>query len=122
MKIHAVRGAISIIEDKERNIINETALLMEELTGKNRIAPKRIVSIQFTVTPDLITLNPAAALRKATEAYNKVPLFVAQEPVSKNSPSRMIRVLLTYYSGFRHKPKAVYLGEAANLRPDLALS
>lgn len=122
MKVRAVRGAVSVEEDSEENIIDETAALMRELTEQNRIKPVKIISIQFTVTADLTSLNPAAALRKATGLYNRVPLFVSQEPAAKNSPPRMIRVLLTYYSGFIHTPKAVYLGEAAKLRPDLALS
>jgi len=120
MKIYAVRGAVSVEKDEEEQIVHETASLMENLMKQNKLSAKKLVSIQFTITPDLQGLNPAAALRKATDIYNQVPLFVSQEPVSLNSPPRMIRILLTYYAGFMHKPQAVYLGDAAKLRPDLA--
>lgn len=119
MKVYAVRGAVSVDADEKENIIRETASLMKALSVKNKLSAKKMVSIQFTITPDLQSLNPAAALRKATDAYNRVPLFVAQEPMSQNSPPRMIRILLTYYAGRWHKPNAVYQGEAARLRPDL---
>ena len=84
---------------------------------ENDIEESDIVSIQFTTTPDLTKLNPAAALRRAGYASN-VPLFCSLEPVFENSLKYVIRCLILAYS--KEAGKSVYLNDAEVLRPDLA--
>ena len=91
-------------------------MLYSTILEKNDISETDIVSIQFTTTPDLTKLNPAAALRKSGYASD-VPLFCSLEPVFENSLKNVIRCLILAYS--QEKGKSVYLNGAEVLRPDL---
>jgi chorismate mutase len=76
-----------------------------------------MVSVIFTVTPDLDAAFPAAAARGI--GLSQVPLLCAREIAVPGSMERVIRVLLHYYAAFEDVPEHVYLGEAQNLRADL---
>jgi len=119
MSIKAVRGAVSVEKDTPENIKEAVNKMVYKLIDENVVSLKKIVTIHFSLTPDLHSMNPAAALRHGEKDFSTVPLFVAQEPVVQNSLPAIIRVLITYKQwGFR-KPRPVYLGEAEKLRPDL---
>ena len=117
MSIKAVRGAICIKKDKKEFIINSVNELITQLFQNNSLNSDNVVSIVFSVTKDLKSLNPAAALRK--NGYASIPLFCTQEPVCKGALKRVIRVLITYNS-LEKKSAPVYINGAEKLRPDLA--
>lgn len=119
MRVFGVRGAISAETDLPEEIVSKTTEMVSAVIRENAIPLKRIISIQFTITGDLQSLNPAAALRKGRGDLTQVPLFVAQEPVTSDSMVKMIRILLYFRAPFWHKNKPQYLGRAKNLRPDL---
>lgn len=115
IRLYAVRGAVCT-EDSPLEIEKSVKELFEKLYVLNSIKDENLVSIQFTITSDLKSLNPATALRKA--GFGKdVPLFCSQEPEIKGMLKKVIRVLITGY--FDSKPKAVYINGAEVLRPDL---
>lgn len=114
-RLYGIRGAICT-QDTVDDIVKNTSLLYSTILEKNKINETDIVSIQFTTTPDLTKLNPAAALRKSGYASD-VPLFCSLEPVFENSLKNVIRCLILAYS--QEKGKSVYLNGAEVLRPDL---
>jgi chorismate mutase len=95
-----------------------TRELLEAILAQNPdLTPEEIASAIFTVTDDLSAAYPARAARQI--GWVHTPLMCAREiPVP-----RCIRVLLLWNtdlppSAIRH----VYLGEAAQLRPDLSVA
>lgn len=115
-KLTGIRGASCIADDTPEAVQAAVTELFATLYEKNAIKEKNIVSIQFTLTPDIQSLNPAAALRRAGYAVS-CPLFCSQEPVIKGMLPRTVRVLITLYS--RKAAVPVYINGAERLRPDL---
>jgi chorismate mutase len=117
-KIRALRGAFRCRNEAE-DIILQTAALYDQLLLKNSLAEADIVSLIFSVTPDLDALNPAAALRRSGRG-GELALFVQQEPVFQGSLPELIRVLLHCYLEEDAAPRHVYQNGAEALRPDWA--
>ncbi len=116
----AVRGAVSVSEDTEQAIQSSVAELLEALIDRNQIRVHEIVTVIFTMTPDLTALNPAKAARLACQDWDTVPLLCAQEPVVKGMLPRCIRVLIQWQAMTPDQPVVpVYLGDAQQLRPEL---
>jgi chorismate mutase len=117
--VFAVRGATLVAENSEHAVRTATIELVERLVEKNRIKIGRMVSIVFSITPDVTAFNPATALRTRPR-YNDVPLFCTAEPEISGAAKRVIRVLITYkkFLGLR-KLSPVYINGAERLRPDI---
>ena len=115
-RLYAVRGA-TCSKDSPLEIEKSIKTLFDKLYSENSILDENLVSIQFTITNDIKSLNPATALRKAGYGSD-VPLFCSQEPEITGMLKNCIRVLITGY--FEEKPKPVYINGAEVLRPDLA--
>ena len=113
----AVRGAIQVSSNDADAIRGAGLRLLETVLGSNEVASEDIVSIIFSVTPDLTRANPATAARGAGLA--ETPLFCVQEAFVEGQPDRIIRMLMTYRGGSDRKPLPVYLDGAEVLRPDL---
>jgi len=117
----AVRGAISLEENTEKELIRCVDRLFNEILKRNEIRIEDLISIIFSQTGD-ITFNPAKALRLSNN-ITETPLFCTQEPVCEDfTLPRMIRVLITYNTESAGKAFPVYLGEAQKLRSDIAES
>lgn len=118
MRLLAVRGATTLNEDSPEAIQREVRRLLEALASQNHIQPQAILSVFFTLTPDIHSLSPAKAAREAMP-WEDVALFCAVEPEIEGLPPLAIRVLIQYYpEGAEHLPKHVYLNGAKALRPD----
>lgn len=115
-KLFALRGATGC-NNTEQDIQDKVYELYEALLERNNLKEDQIVSIQFTVTPDLTALNPAAALRRSGKAQN-LALFAAAEPVVEGMLPRIIRVLIHCYLPIDHRVQHVYINGAEVLRPD----
>jgi chorismate mutase len=120
----AVRGAIDVPEDTPEAITQAVQELMTELIRRNQIQPETVVSLFFTTTPDIHSLNPATALRQCLPNWNRIPLLCAQEPVIQDMFPLCIRVLLQWQlpEAPLSPPTPVYSGKAEQLRPDLPRS
>ncbi|HEV2781543.1 MAG TPA: chorismate mutase [Actinophytocola sp.] len=117
--VRAVRGAIQVDRDHPDVILAETKALLQELVRRNAIEPEDIISVFFTMTPDLASDFPAAAAREL--GLVDVPLMCATEIDVPNAMKRVIRVLAHVHSDRpRSAIEHVYLRGAARLRPDLA--
>lgn len=118
--VRAVRGAIQIDRDDPGLILSETRLLLIEVLRCNELTGEDIISVFFTMTPDLASGFPAAAARDL--GLTEVPLLCATEIGVPDAMARVIRLLAHIEtdrprSAIRH----VYLRGAAQLRPDLHL-
>jgi chorismate mutase len=115
-KVTALRGAACCLNRKEDITIQVTALY-DELLGANGLAEGDIVSLIFSVTPDLDTLNPASALRQSGRARD-LALFALQEAAVQGGLDGVIRVLMLCYLDEGARPVHVYRNGAEVLRPD----
>ena len=116
-RLFALRGAISVAENTEREIIDGTRELVEEIMDRNSLAADQMVSCVFSATTDLNAQFPAVAARDL--GLSRVPLLCTQEIDVPGALPRVIRVLLHYYAPAGHTPQHVYLREARSLRADL---
>ncbi len=93
----AIRGAIFVKEDTYEEIKKATEDLMSEVFSKNSLHDAEVVSVIFSLTKDLTSMNPATVFRKLG---HDVPLMCFQEADFANSPKRVLRVLV-----FVERPK-----------------
>jgi len=118
MTTRGVRGAISVENNREEEILAATRLLLERMAAANRIQAEDIACVYFTATSDLDAVHPARAAREM--GWVDVPLMCAQEMNVPASLPRCIRVLILWNTPApQGQVKHIYLGEAARLRPDL---
>jgi chorismate mutase len=114
--LRALRGAFCCKNDED-DIIRKTASCYDRLLEKNALAEEDIVSLLFSVTPDIDALNPAAALRRSGRG-GRLALFVQQEPVFRGSLERVIRLLVHCRLDEGKTPRHVYQDGAEILRPE----
>lgn len=119
MAVRAVRGAIQVDRDDPTVIAAATAQLLTEVIRRNELDAADLISVVFTVTPDLASGFPAAAAREL--GLTDVPLLCATEIGVPDAMERVVRLLAHVESD---RPRSaidhVYLRGAARLRPDLA--
>ena len=110
----AIRGAITVSENSPESIFEATQALLKELQRRNAFEVNDIISMFFTLTPDLTAAFPARAAR---EIGWDVPMLDTQEIDVPGALRQCLRVLIhVKRSGpTRH----VYLRGATSLRPDL---
>jgi len=92
MLVRGIRGAITVNSNIKEEIIEKTKELLVTLKKENDFKVEDIVSIFFSVTPDLNAAFPAQSAREL--GWNKVPLFDMQEIDVPGSLPRCIRVLI----------------------------
>lgn len=109
-KIVGIRGATSLKEDHPLELTQKVIELWNEIISKNKI--NRIISVIFSLTPDIRSLNPATILREKLD-LNNVPFMCLEEASFKDSPKKIIRVLVICESSTQY---FVYLHDAKNLR------
>lgn len=112
--MRAIRGAITVEANTADAIQNATVILLDEIARRNSLPPERVVSMFFTLTPDLDALFPATAARAA--GWDVAMLDMQEVPVPGSLPF-CLRVLIHVEGDFpvRH----AYLEGARTLRPDL---
>jgi chorismate mutase len=122
MVVRGIRGAVTVEDDQPEAVLAATRRLLQAIQQANPgFEPAEAASMVFTVTPDLTSAFPAEAARQL--GWTEVPMMCAQEIPVPDALPRCVRVLIHWncdlpQSAVRH----VYLGEAARLRPDLAVS
>ncbi len=119
MTLRAIRGAITVDHDTPAQLHEATRTLLAEIVARNAVTTDSIVSVIFTVTPDLTSAFPAMAARAM--GWLDVPLLCTMEIPVPGALGRCIRVLLHVESD---RPRAgiqhVYLRDAATLRPNVS--
>ncbi len=118
-KVRALRGAITVPADDAAQILDATRTLLDEMILLNSLDAEQLVSVIFTATPDLTAAFPARAAREL--GWNDVPLLCMTEMAVPGSLPRCVRVLMHAEIPVEAgRGRHVYLGAAAELRPDLA--
>lgn len=115
-KLYALRGATQC-ENTIDDICKQVGLMYNDLLNSNKLDEKDIVSVMFSVTDDIDTINPCTALRKNGRA-GELALFSAKEPKIQNSLERTIRVIIHCYLEENSSVKHIYRNGAEVLRPD----
>ncbi len=116
--MRAIRGAITVSENSEKEILDAASILFKTIVDMNDLKEEEIVSVIFSVTKDLNASYPARAVREI--GYRYTPLFDVQEMDVVGSLPKTIRVMIfidrdTPLDQVNH----VYLRDAVKLRPDL---
>ena len=119
-RLHAIRGAITVERDDRELLLAATRELLSEMIARNGMRPEEIVSVIFTLTPDLASEFPAIAAREL--GWTDAALLCTMEIPVPGALPRTIRVLVhVEFDDPRAAVAHVYLREATVLRPDLSL-
>lgn len=120
-RVRAVRGATTVDCDDPERMYEATRELLLTILDRNGIDVADIISAMFTVSPDLQRAFPARAARDL--GWTEIPMLCAAEIDVPDAQPRCLRVLL-HVERQATAPRlvAVYLRDAAALRPDLAVS
>jgi chorismate mutase len=117
--VRAVRGAIQVDRDDPVDIMAGTRELLTEVVERNELDEADLISIVFTLTPDLTSCFPARAARDL--GLGDVPLLCATEVAVPGALPRVVRLLAHVETDQpRTAVRHVYLRGATRLRPDLA--
>jgi chorismate mutase len=117
--VRAIRGAVQVDADDREAILEGTAELVGEVMARNDLVPDDVISVLFTVTPDLTAEFPALAARKI--GFHDVPLLCATEIPVPGALPRVVRLMMhVETSRSRGEVQHVYLRGAAALRLDIA--
>lgn len=115
----AIRGATTVDEDDASTVRAATTELLQRIAEVNGLMSTDIISVIFTVTPDLRSAFPAHAARDL--GWNDVALLCTMEIPVPGAIARCIRVLLHVETRMpRTRLRHVYLRAARELRPDWA--
>jgi len=117
MDVKAVRGAVQVVKDNTDAMCEAVHTLFRTLCNTNDLREEQIISIHFTVTPDLQSSNPATCLRHI--GYQFTPMLCMQEAMCIKMLPRVVRVLLTIRCINEKVMVPVYLGNTKQLRPDI---
>jgi chorismate mutase len=117
--VRAVRGATQIDADDRDQILEATTELVSEVMARNGLTTDDVISVIFTVTPDLTAEFPALAARKL--GFHEVPLLCATEIGVPGALPRVIRLMAHIETDRpRSDVQHVYLRGATALRLDIA--
>jgi chorismate mutase len=117
--VRAIRGAVQVDADEREAILEGTTELVSEVMSRNGLTPDDVISVLFTVTPDLRAEFPALAARKI--GFQEVPLMCATEIPVPGALPRVVRLMMhVETSRPRREIMHVYLRGAAALRLDIA--
>ncbi|MDX1920160.1 MAG: chorismate mutase, partial [Candidatus Caenarcaniphilales bacterium] len=115
--IKAIRLATTINQDSPAEIRLAVKELLEAMLEDNNLKVEDIISVYFTLTPDVKSLNPATAVREQLQ-WNSVPMICAQEAFIEGGMQKCIRGLI--HASFEEDKKVhhIYQREAKSLRMD----
>ncbi|MDQ1671737.1 MAG: chorismate mutase [Frankiaceae bacterium] len=118
MAVRAVRGAIQVDVDERDEIISAVAEMIDAVLSKNAFDADDLISIFFTVTPDIRSEFPAYATRKA--GITDVPMMCSIEIPVEGAMPRVVRMMAHVETNVaRSEIRHAYLRGASALRTDL---
>ena len=117
--VRAIRGATQVGANDRESILECTAELVTEVMARNELCTDDVISVIFTVTPDLNAEFPALAARKI--GFHDVPLLCGCEIDVPHALPRVVRLMMHVNT---ERPRSaiqhVYLRGATVLRLDIA--
>lgn len=119
MPTRAIRGATTATANTADAILDASRELLRAILAANALAPDQLISVLFTLTPDLDAAYPTRAAREL--GWAEIPLLDAQQPRVRGDLPRCLRVLIHCETERSAREiKHIYLREAKCLRPDLS--
>jgi len=113
------RGATTVENNDEKEILTETKKLLLQMIESNHIEPASISHVFFSVTEDLNACFPAKVSRQI-EGWKYVPVMCMREIDVPNSLPKCIRVMLVASTELQQDEiQHIFLNNAVQLRPDL---
>ncbi len=109
--MNVIRGAVFLNEDSSNEVNLRTIEMMEKIFDSNSLSDEDVVSVIFSVTKDVRSMNPATVFRKAG---HDLPLMCVQEADFSNSPRMVIRAMVFVNGNI--KPEHVYENGAEDLK------
>ncbi len=116
-RVFAIRGAITVNQNDENEILEATKEMLLNIMDVNNIEKKNLISMLFSLTGDLDAVFPAKAARLL--GITEIALMCTNEVPVPNSLEKCIRVMVHCYLPEKTNIKHIYLREAKILRPDL---
>lgn len=117
--IRGVRGAITVSENDETEIIAATESLLRKMIENNAIDPNSVASVFISVTDELTAAFPAKAMR-LIDGWTYVPVMCMTEIPVPSSLAKCIRIMMHVNTNVpQEEINHIYLGGAITLRPDL---
>ena len=118
-RLRAIRGATTVTSNTIDSVTTAVDEMLDALEAHNPIEPSQIVSVTFSVTPDVDAVFPAKIARQRP-GWDRVPLLDLQQMTVPGSLPCCIRILIQInttlpQSAIVHR----YLRKAQYLRPDL---
>ncbi|GLB57989.1 chorismate mutase [Cytobacillus sp. NCCP-133] len=117
--IRGVRGAVTVEENNENEMIEATGILVKKMIQENNIEAEDVASVFISVTEELTAGFPAKALR-TIEGWTYVPVMCMREIPVEGSLPMCIRVMMHVNTdSTQQNITHIYLRDAIQLRPDL---
>ncbi|MDS3859963.1 chorismate mutase [Thermosynechococcaceae cyanobacterium BACA0444] len=121
-RVRAIRGATTAANNTIPAIREAVQELLDEIEAHNQLDLTEVISVTFSVTRDLDRIFPAAVARERPK-WQTIPLLDVQQMYVEGGLERCIRCLIYFNTP---QPQAliqhIYLRQARDLRPDLALT
>ncbi len=119
MVTRGIRGATTIMNNTEKEILDCTKRLLEEMITHNHVKPTDVSHVFISVTEEIDAVFPAKALREF-EHWTYVPVMCMQEIPVQNSLPKCIRIMMVTHTTLEQDEiHHVFQNEAIQLRPDL---
>jgi chorismate mutase len=117
--VRAIRGATQAAANTAVAIGDATKELLSEMLRANQITAEEVISVIFTVSPDLNAAFPAGSAREL--GFSEVPLICGVEIDVPGALERTIRVMAHVETELKKSEIShIYLGAAKSLRRDIA--
>jgi chorismate mutase len=117
--IRGIRGAITVSNNTEEEIVPAAERLLREVIRENNLSPDSVASVLISVTEDINAAFPAKSLR-LIDGWVYVPVMCMQEiPVPGSLPMCIRAMFHVNTDTSQDQIKHIYLGGAEVLRPDL---
>lgn len=117
--IRGIRGATTVTENREDEIIEATEILLRQMIEQNKIEANMVASVFISVTEDITAAFPAKAIR-LINGWTFVPVMCMREIPVPSALAKCIRVMMHVNTMIpQEEISHIYLGNAISLRPDL---
>lgn len=117
--IRGVRGAITVENNAEIEILAATESLVREMINSNNIKANDVASVFLSVTDDINAAFPAKVIRMQ-EDWTYVPVMCMKEIAVPHSLEKCIRIMMHWNTELsQDEIQHIYLEKAIQLRPDL---
>jgi chorismate mutase len=89
--VRAIRGATQAAANTAEAVDAATKELLLEIMKQNELSPEAVISVIFTVSPDLNAAFPASSAREV--GFGEVPLLCSVEIDVPGALERTIRIM-----------------------------